>query len=89
MIKKTLTIINELGLHARASAKLVKLASKFLSKIQICKNDKCVNGKSIMGIMLLAANKGTELTFIVEGEDELEAMQQIETFILNRFNEKT
>lgn len=88
MIKKSLTIINKLGLHARASAKLVDLAARFGSEIWLMRGERKVNGKSIMGVMMLAANKGSEIELVVSGEDEVEAMLALETLINNRFGEK-
>ena len=87
MITKTTTIINKLGLHARATAKLVKLASSFTSEIQLKRNQRTVNGKSIMAVMLLAASKGTEINLIIEGEDELKAMDAILQLINDKFGE--
>lgn len=88
MITKTITIINKLGLHARAAAKFVATASKFSSEIMIIKNNQKVNGKSIMGVMMLAASKGTELELRVDGEDELALLDAIELLISNYFGEK-
>ncbi len=88
MLKKKITLINKLGLHARASAKLVSLTSCYGSKIQIALHDKIINAKNIMELMLLAASNGTELQFMLEGEDEAEALQAIETLILERFGEE-
>lgn len=88
MIKKQLTIINKLGLHARAAAKLVSLASTFNSDIRISKQGKTVNGKSIMGVMMLAASQDTAVTISTEGEDELLAMRKIEALINDRFGEE-
>lgn len=87
MIKQTITIINKLGLHARASAKLVHLASRYTSESKLIRDNKTVNCKSIMGIMMLAASKGTELELVVEGEDEQEAFDAITQLINNRFDE--
>ncbi len=81
-------ITNKLGLHARAAAKFVHLASRYGSEIYVSKDSNHrVNGKSIMGIMMLAASKGTELELSIHGEDEAEAMQEIESLINNRFGE--
>ncbi len=88
MLTKTLVIVNKLGLHARAAAKLVKLASSFESDIQVKRQQRAVNGKSIMGVMLLAASKGTEIELIVSGEDEEDAMQSLVSLINNRFGEE-
>lgn len=87
MISKKITIINKLGLHARASAKLVHLASRFSSESKLIRDNKTVNCKSIMGIMMLAASQGTELELIVEGDDEQAACAAIEALINNRFDE--
>jgi phosphocarrier protein HPr len=88
VIKQKITITNKLGLHARAAAKLVHLASRFASESKLIRGTKVVNGKSIMGVMMLAANKGTEIELQVEGEDEQEAMQALCELINNRFGEK-
>lgn len=88
MIQKKLTIINKFGLHARAAAKFVAQASRYSSDICVIKNKQKVNGKSIMAVMTLAANKGTELEFQIEGEDEQAAFTALEQLILDRFGEK-
>ncbi len=82
MIKTKIKIINKLGLHARASAKFVSTVSRFQSQIDVTKENQTVNGKSIMGVMMLAANKGTDLTLKIEGPDEVE----METAVLNLIN---
>ncbi len=87
MISREITVINKLGLHARAAAKLVTCASEFQSDIQLSNNDQTVNGKSIMGVMMLAAGKGTVLLLSAEGEDEAAAMEALETLIQDRFGE--
>lgn len=87
MQQKDITIINKLGLHARAAAKLVTLASQFESHVEVARNNQKVNGKSIMGVMMLAASKGTTLTVSTSGPDEEAALQQIENLILDRFQE--
>jgi phosphocarrier protein len=87
MISKQVTIINKLGLHARAAAKLVTCASEYSSEIQLSNNDQIVNGKSIMGVMLLAAGKGTTLLLTADGEDESAAMEALEALIRDRFEE--
>ena len=81
------TIINKLGLHARAAAKLVGVASKYNSEIFLVKDNKTVNGKSIMGIMMLAACKGTKLMLTANGDDENEAIDEIVALVENRFEE--
>lgn len=88
MITQELEIINKLGLHARAAAKLVKLASSFESSIDIEKNGQRVNSKSIMGVMMLAAGCGSSVTLFVEGSDEQEAMQAVADLINRRFDEE-
>jgi phosphocarrier protein HPr len=75
-------------LHARASTKLVKHASRYLSEITITVNDKTIAAKSIMGVMLLAASKGTKIILKVSGSDEIEAMADIENLINNKFEEE-
>jgi phosphocarrier protein HPr len=87
VIKQKVTIINKLGLHARAAAKLVHLASRYESEIKLIRNNKVVNGKSIMGVMMLAASKGAELEVVIDGPDEQQAMQSLIELINNRFGE--
>ncbi len=87
MIRKDLRIVNKLGLHARAAAKLVTLASRYGADVQLYRNGQQVNGKSIMGVMMLAANKGSDITVEVEGEDEDRAMEAIEQLVADRFGE--
>ena len=87
MLQQTTTIVNKLGLHARAAAKFVTQASLFESEINVKKNNQDVNGKSIMGIMMLAAAKGSEIELIIEGADEQQAMQSLLELIANRFGE--
>ncbi|EIJ42795.1 phosphotransferase system HPr (HPr) family protein [Beggiatoa alba B18LD] len=87
MLKQTFTIVNKLGLHARAAAKLVKLASAFDSDIKIKRGQREVNGKSIMGVMMLAAAKGTEVDITTSGIDEEIAMAEIADLIESRFGE--
>jgi len=88
MLKQTLVIVNKLGLHARAATKLVKLASIFESNIQVKRQHREVNGKSIMGVMLLAASRGTEIELSVEGVDEAAAMAQLSNLIKGGFGEE-
>ncbi len=87
MVRKHVTIVNRLGLHARAAAKFVTLASGFSSDIKLLRNDREANAKSIMGVMMLAAGQGSALEIVAEGEDEREAIAQLETLIANRFGE--
>jgi len=88
MPRKELEIINKLGLHARASAKLTQTASSFASDVWMERNGRRVNAKSIMGVMMLAAAKGTTVIVDVEGPDADEAMQAIEALIADRFGEE-
>jgi phosphocarrier protein HPr len=87
MIKTVLKINNKLGLHARASAKLTKLASGFASEVFLTRNGRRVNAKSIMGVMMLAAGVGTEVELEVDGADEARAVQAIETLVNDKFGE--
>jgi len=87
MLQQEVTIINKLGLHARAAAKFVNLASGFSSEINIIKDNNTINGKSIMGIMMLAACKGTTLVITASGEDESEAIEKLKLLVDNRFDE--
>ena len=88
MISKDVTIINRLGLHARAAAKFVQLASRFKCELQVAKDGRQVNGKSIMGVMMLSASQNTVIQILAEGEDESQAIDEIEALINNRFGEK-
>ena len=88
MQERPVTIINKLGLHARAAAKLVTAASAFSSDIDITKNGQKVNGKSIMGVMMLAASRGTELIIMASGADEVEAADSLEDLVADRFGEQ-
>lgn len=87
MVKREITIVNKLGLHARAAVKFVNLAKQFDAEIQLTANHRCVNGKSIMGIMMLAASRGTPVIISAEGRDEEEALNRLEELILERFGE--
>lgn len=88
MIKKELDIINRLGLHARAAAKFVNTASGFRSSVQVERSGRRVNGKSIMGMMMLAAACGTSIRVEVDGEDEAEALAALEALVADRFEEE-
>ena len=87
MIRKKIQIINKLGLHARASAKFVATSSRYGSSIEVIKDKKTVNGKSIMGVMTLAAAKGTEIELVIDGDDENDAMEALANLINDRFGE--
>ncbi len=88
MIERELAIRNRLGLHARAAAKFVQTASRFRSAVKIRKNGEVVDGKSILGILLLAASEGTKIIVAVEGDDEKEAFAAVEDLIARRFDEE-
>ncbi|MES2547818.1 MAG: HPr family phosphocarrier protein [Pseudomonadota bacterium] len=87
MIKQDIVIINKLGLHARASTKLTQTASQFSAEIWIERNGRKVNAKSIMGVMMLAAAKGSTVTLEASGEDEVAAITAIDTLINDYFGE--
>jgi len=89
VLKKEILICNKLGLHARAAAKLVTLASEFRAEIFLHQGDKKVNGKSIMGVMMLAASKGTSLLLCADGSDEQQAIEAIEALVNDRFDEQS
>ena len=88
MLDLQITIINKLGLHARAAAKLINTTTRFSADIRIIKDDREVDGKSIMSVMMLAASKGTELTITANGTDQEDAISAIATLINNRFDEE-
>lgn len=87
MIQKDIEIINKLGLHARASAKLTQLAAKYKSEVWMTRNKRRVNAKSIMGVMMLAAGKGAIVTLEAEGPDEQECFDALVALIDNKFGE--
>ena len=87
MIAENITIINKLGLHARAASKLVNCASQFESEVFISRNGNRVNAKSIMGVMMLAASKGVELELEIEGNDEQDCREAIVGLINDHFGE--
>ena len=87
MITATIRISNKLGLHARASAKLTKLAGSFRSEIFLSRNGRRVNAKSIMGVMMLAAGLDSEVALEIEGEDEPQAMQAMQALFADKFGE--
>lgn len=86
-IEKTLTIINKLGLHARAATQLVQLANQFDAKIILEKGDKQADASSVLGLMMLESHQGEQVNVIVEGDDAEDALAAIETLIEGRFNE--
>jgi phosphocarrier protein len=87
MIKTRIRISNRLGLHARASAKLTKLAGRFASDVHMSRNGRRVNAKSIMGVMMLAAGQGSEVEIETEGADEQAAMSELQALIEGKFGE--
>ena len=88
MQKKTVVIINKLGLHARAAARFVETATDFESEIEVNSGDKAVNGKSIMGLMMLAAAKGATMELTIRGRDEEKALMALIKLIEDRFGEE-
>ena len=88
MLEKQITIINKLGLHARASAKFVATAGQFQSRLEVVKQNKRINGKSIMSVMTLDASLGTDITLITDGPDEEQMMDAMLNLIQSRFYEK-
>jgi phosphocarrier protein HPr len=88
-LERTVPIVNRLGLHARAAAKLVTLAAKYRCEVRVRKDGREVSGKSIMGVMMLAAAQGSRITLIAEGPDAGEALDALAQLIANRFDEQT
>ncbi len=87
MVKRTITVTNKLGLHARASAKLTQTASRFQSGVWIARNGRRVNAKSIMGVMMLAAGLGSTVEVDAEGPDEAAAIDAVEKLFADKFDE--
>lgn len=87
MLQKELVIQNKLGLHARAAAKFVQCATEFTCVVEVIKGDLRVNGKSIMGVLLLAAPMGTRLEVVLDGPDEKEALIALEALVEDKFGE--
>ncbi len=87
MIERTITIINKLGLHARAAAVFVTTAAAFEAEIQVSRNDRTVNGKSIMGMIMLAAAKNSEIIITADGKNEQQAIDTLEALINDFFGE--
>lgn len=88
MIRKEITILNRLGLHARPAAQFVKLAGKSPSSVWVEKDNSRVNGKSILGMMLMTAEQGAKLIVEIDGPDENELWEKIRELVANRFNEE-
>jgi phosphocarrier protein len=86
-VKRTCTVINRLGIHARPAALFVKVANKFECSVLVEKDGEQVNGKSIMGLMMLAAGQGAKLTIITQGRDAEAAARELEQLFLQKFNE--
>lgn len=84
---ESIEVVNKLGLHARAAAKFVKIATEFKSEITLSRGEETVNGKSIMGILMLAAEKGSAITLKVEGEDQEQAFSVLKKLIMDGFGE--
>ncbi len=87
VVRRDVTIINKLGLHARAAAKLVTLASGFEADVRLRRDDREVDAKSIMGVMMLAAGKGTHLEVIATGPDAEPAVERLQELVMERFGE--
>ena len=87
-MERTVDIVNRLGLHARAAAKLVTLASKFECDVRVRKDNREVSGKSIMGVMMLAAAQGSQVTLIAEGDDAAHALEELAGLVADRFGEE-
>jgi phosphocarrier protein len=87
MLQREVEIVNRLGLHARASAKLTQVAGQFTSDIWVSRNGRRVNAKSIMGVMMLAASQGSTIVLETDGPDETQAMQAVCELIAGRFDE--
>lgn len=87
MQETRITIINKLGLHARAASKFVSTSMAFNADISVCSNEKWVDGKSIMSVMMLAASKGTEIQIRCTGDDEVQALAALQALINDRFGE--
>ena len=88
MLEQTFVIINELGLHARAATRFVQTASQFKAEVEVEKDGKTVNGKSIMGVLMLVAAKGTRITIRSKGDQAREAMHALENLISAKFGEE-
>lgn len=88
-MREEVTIVNALGLHARAAARFVQLAGRFRAKVRVSRDDRQVDGKSIMGILLLAAAKGAVITISADGIDEADALQSLAALVRTGFGEDT
>lgn len=88
MITKKISVLNKLGIHARPAAQFVRVASRFRSDVTVEKDDESVDGKSIMGLMMLAVGWGANITVTVEGPDEAEAIEALEQLVQSKFGEE-
>jgi phosphocarrier protein HPr len=86
--QREMTIVNKLGLHARAAARFVDAASRYQARIEVQTPRRTVNGKSIMGLMMLAAARGTIITVQADGDDAEQALEALETLVMQRFGER-
>jgi phosphocarrier protein HPr len=89
MLSRTVTVVNQLGMHARAAAKFVHLATKFAAQIRVARDGREMDGKSIMGILLLAAARGTTITISADGADERDAIDALAGLVASGFGEDT
>jgi len=89
VITRSVTIVNQLGMHARAAARFVHLASKYSSRVRVARQGREMDGKSIMGILLLAAGRGTTVTITVDGNDEADAIDALTALVASGFGEGT
>ena len=87
MTSQTVLVVNQLGMHARAAAKFVHLATRFQSRVRVARQGREMDGKSIMGILLLAAARGSTITISAEGDDEQEAVEALAVLVRNGFGE--
>jgi len=87
MLRRELEVVNKLGLHARASAKLTQLAAQFSSEVWLSRNERRVNAKSIMGVMMLAAARGSVIVLETDGPDQTEALEALTQLVVDRFGE--
>jgi phosphocarrier protein len=87
MVSRTVTVVNHLGMHARAAAKFVHLATRYQAHVRVARDSREMDGKSIMGILLLAAARGTSLTISVEGSDEHDAIEALAALVASGFGE--
>lgn len=87
MITKKLTVLNKLGIHARPAAQFVRVASRFQADVTVSKDDESIDGKSIMGLMMLAVGCGAEISVTVDGPDEAETLEALEELVKGKFGE--